>query len=1229
MKRLKSYGDDLDSVGEKGVIKDWGRRDLQDSERSSSHQHQHHQHHHHRRRFYSKSESLRKGLSCSSSSYDRDEERESSRSLRKRFDHDSDGFDRRKNFDRYNRDSVSSSPRNSSYNVERIHRSDSFSGFRREFPKGLRSDRERPRRDESVSSSWRRFSSTKDGDDEDSSRGNRAAASDQDRVSQRSPQGLRDVEDRVNRRSPRESRDIIEERVSRRSPLGSGDTVKSPQFSKDSSCEQSKSMEVLKKSDEVQKESGVSSEMEEGELEPEPHDNPESEPAPRPETSLGANSDSQKDVESDHVEFVRKLDKEAATLSSGVKLEVNGGKVMAAMEEVKQIIKLPDCLDDSIDGPEGAASKTAVVNESGKNEAVLKENREVLSSTDEKVCPSDDVQGIGELNGGNLLVSGDGDGDGEKEDKSTSSEVKGDVVNVNVDASSITEKTEEKRRTNGSLDFSMDKPIEDSKNKGKSFAVLPPIEANLLENCQWMETGSTNIRDDVMEGPRGRGFELFFSPVVKRVEKMSNSCSSKHKDVNLKLEPLELSLGLPNVSLPLVSREPDPAPDSYSLARSVPSLPHTLHSNSDAFTASVSFSGSQTFIHNPSCSLTQNSHDNYEKSVGSRPIFQGIDQVSHGAYPGQSSNELKNKESPLYHQMLSSGNGSLYASQVSQGLLNSQPLDGQHFLKAPQMSTGSPVSLNRQTSVSRQLSGVLLRQHDEVRSPSQSNGSSETRSECSIEKKRLLKGKSGSSLFRSNSQREIEQTVTGGTIFLEGFISAVVSEPIQPMSSRLHEMTEQSVACLKEIAYDIITKEHKHAQLLAYQKILQDRSDISFETLSKSHRVQLEILVAFKTGLSDFIRQAINVPSSNLIEIFLNRRCRNVACQSLLPVDECDCKVCTNKVGFCSACMCLVCSKFDMASNTCSWVGCDVCLHWCHTNCGIKKSYIRNGRSATEEAHAMTEMQFHCVACNHPSEMFGFVREVFRTCAKDWKAETLSRELGYVMRIFSGSNDTRGKQLNVSAGQMMTRLKDKTCLPEVYNHIMEFLNGSHSNFGNNTTFSAKAPILENSKTNSMVLPSSQETMLLASVSAEKSSRFENVGTSQQILDWNQIGVSSGNPELQMNIERKPFVDELESILRVKQAEAKMFQARSDDARREADGLKRIAIAKNAKIEEEYLSRLNRLNLVEAEERRRQKLEELQAVERAYREYLNMKMRMDGEIKDLLLRMEATRRNLNA
>ena len=89
----------------------------------------------------------------------------------------------------------------------------------------------------------------------------------------------------------------------------------------------------------------------------------------------------------------------------------------------------------------------------------------------------------------------------------------------------------------------------------------------------------------------------------------------------------------------------------------------------------------------------------------------------------------------------------------------------------------------------------------------------------------------------------------------------------------------------------------------------------------------------------------------------------------------------------------------------------------------------------------------------------------------------------------------------------------------------------------------------------------------------------------------------------------------------------MYQTRADDARREAEGLKRIAIAKNEKIEEEYMSRITKLHLVEAEEMRNQKFEEFQALHRAYMEYYSMKTRMEADIKDLLLKIEATRPNL--
>ncbi|KAF8396140.1 hypothetical protein HHK36_017753 [Tetracentron sinense] len=1173
MKRLRSYEDDLDTVEEKGVCKDWGRRD-QDLERSLWH-----------RRFYSKAENGRKGLS-SSSGYDRliDDDREASRSLRKRLDHDSDGFDRRMSFDRYrecsDRGIAVSSPR-SAYDSERIHRSKSFSGSRREIPKGFRSERDRSRRKESVSS-WRRFSGSKDVDEDtgfaaDSGRESRVASEDRGNV--RSPHGLRDV--------------------------------KSPPWSKDSGGEQSKSAD-LKTNEEMQAESDDSSEMEEGELEPEP------EPEPEAEALVGMNTESHKEFGTEHqIDSDMKLEEDEAKSSPEEKMEPNkkgvchGKQEVGALETVidvvKEIDELPDCQNNS--GGEEAATDNGVEDK----EESIRDNQECLSPN--HICEG---QGKGEEIEDTSSKKSLHLEEEQKEGKCRDLEV--EVKDVDFPDSNK-EVAEKDKLPEVTMNLIMDKSTQNGKDKGKALAVSPSSEANSTENGGWIEKNLLGCSDNVMEGPSSRGFELFFGPAVTGPEKTNHTVLNKHTDEKLILEPLELSLGLPNVSLPLASYDPVPAPCSPSRARSFQSLSTMFPTNSDRFTASISFSGSQTFVHNPSCSLTQNSFDNYEQSVGSHPIFQGVDQVSHGSWKGQSSNEPKRKEVPLYQRILLNGNGSLHQSQASQGILNSQAVQGQH-LKVSEGSSGMPISLDRQSSIQRQMSGIQLRHHNEVRSPTHSVGSRETRSEYSKDKKQVMREKSGGSLFRSSSQREMEQLLVGGTGFVEMIITMIVSEPIRVMARRIHEMTEQSITSLKVSACEMIIKEDNHGQLSSFQKALQKRSDFTLETLSKAHRAQLEILVALKTGLQDFLQRSNNIPSSDLAEIFLNLKCRNLDCRSLLPVDECDCKVCGQKNGFCSACMCLVCSKFDMASNTCSWVGCDVCLHWCHTDCGLREYYIRNGRSVTG-AQGMTEMQFHCVACDHPSEMFGFVKEVFKTCGKEWKAETLSMELEYVKRIFFASNDSRGKQLHEIADQMLARLENKFNCSEVYNHIMGFLTGSESKFVNTSTH-------KNQREGSRgVIGPSQEAMLVTSVSAQQiSPRVENAVSVPPSLDWDQVGRRSGDSELQKSAEKKPVVDELESIVRIKQAEAKMFQARADDARKEADGLKRIAIAKNEKIEEEYTSRIKKLRLAEAEEKRRQKHEELQVLERAHHEYFNMKRRMEVDIKDLLLKMEATRRNLN-
>ncbi|XP_061353198.1 protein OBERON 4 [Gastrolobium bilobum] len=1195
MKRLRS-SEDLHSYGDKNASKD---SNLNRSFSSSA-----------QRSFYYKPENGRKGLLPSSSSrYDRDrtvdEDREGSRLVRKRSEHDFEGFDRRKGFDRY---------RDSGYgggggDRNLIHRSESFCGSRRDFPKGFRSERDRSRREGSVSS-WRR--GLKDFDE--SGRGSRVGV--EERVV-RSPKGLRDV------KSPTWSKDSESEQSKKRSssPRGFRDAKsksKSPTWSKDSESEQSKSEQSksveVKKTEELQVQSGNTSEMEEGELEPEPLPQTEPEAAP-PKDEDGPGSEDQPSVplETDDKKVQNECQLNDTDTAMAERQESSSMQDVKPNEDVdsevkdagKEADKLPDIQDDP-----------------PKKMLVTETEHDTVGNVDDKKdeCLKADTECKLETKEAADMEKPLFDEEEHKQDKGVDLETSAgvDKPELNYEVSTEYEVPKEV-----SSEMMMENVANNAKDKGKRVSVALTDVAHSSEEGLWIDRGSRDLTTssaDVMETPSTRGFELFSRSPVRKVEKSDHSILNKQKDDSLGMEQLDLTLSLPNVLLPIGAQETTTqVPGSPSQARSVQSLSNTFCTNSDGFTASMSFSGSQSFHHNPSCSLTKNSVD-YEQSVGSRPLFQGIDQVSQVCWQGQSQSEPKQKEVPFGQRTLMNGNGSLYQSQASWGVLDGQAVKG-HNPRVLEGSSKMGSGLERQLSFHKQVSGQS-RRHEDVRSPSQSVGSHDIGSNHSFEKKREVRDRSSGSLYRTTSQKEQEQLLMDGVDFVETIIARIVSDPVHAMSRKFHEMTGQSIACLKEGIREIMLNAHKHGQILAFQKVLQNRSDITLDDLLKCHRVQLEILVALKTCLTHFLHLDNSISSSDLAQVFLNLRCRNLSCLSQLPVDECDCKVCVQKNGFCRECMCLVCSKFDNASNTCSWVGCDVCLHWCHTECGLRESYIRNGHSSTG-TKGMTEMQFHCIACDHPSEMFGFVKEVFQNFAKDWSVETLCKELEYVKRIFFASKDMRGRQLHDIADQMLLRLLNKSNHPEVLRHIMSFLSdGDSAKLALTTKFSGKEQIKEN---NGVAGPS-QEAAWLKTIYSEKPPLLERPANILPTFDQNDKRTLA--QELQMSRVQKDFgFDELESVVKIKQAEAKMFQSRADDARREAEGLKRIAVAKNEKIEEEYTNRIAKLRLTETEEMRKQKIEELQALDRAHMEYLNMKKRMERDIEDLLSKMEAAKMSL--
>lgn len=116
-------------------------------------------------------------------------------------------------------------------------------------------------------------------------------------------------------------------------------------------------------------------------------------------------------------------------------------------------------------------------------------------------------------------------------------------------------------------------------------------------------------------------------------------------------------------------------------------------------------------------------------------------------------------------------------------------------------------------------------------------------------------------------------------------------------------------------------------------------------------------------------------------------------------------------------------------------------------------------------------------------------------------------------------------------------------------------------------------------------------------------------------------------ELQQERERKKAqIEELESIVRIKQAEAKMFALRADEARREAEGLHRIMLAKADKIEQEYSGKLSKLGIDDAENRCRKHRETVQVLQQAQMDFHAMNLPLLNELHELLKQLEASKRH---
>ncbi|XP_068668220.1 OBERON-like protein [Aristolochia californica] len=414
----------------------------------------------------------------------------------------------------------------------------------------------------------------------------------------------------------------------------------------------------------------------------------------------------------------------------------------------------------------------------------------------------------------------------------------------------------------------------------------------------------------------------------------------------------------------------------------------------------------------------------------------------------------------------------------------------------------------------------------------------------------------------------------------------VARDRVDVISERMHAFSEELLEELKNELRVILEGtggSQDREEFLLLQKLVQGRTDLTDKSLQRAHRVQLEILVAINTGIQAFLHPNISLSHACLIEIFAYKRCRNIACQNPLPADDCRCEICSKRNGFCNLCMCVICNKFDFEVNTCRWIGCDLCSHWTHTDCAIRVGQIGMG-PCVKSGMGPAEMLFRCQACNKTSELLGWVKDVFHHCAPSWNQESLMRELDFVSRIFRGSEDPRGRKLLWKCEDLMEKLKNGVADLMAWKVMLHFFQELEMDPTKNPDTEESGRLIAPQEACSRIAEVVQEAVRkMEMVAEEKMRMFKKARHALDACDRELEDKAREVAELQMERQRKKQqIEELESIIRLKQAEADMFQLKASEARREAERLQRIALAKSEKAEEEYASRYLKLRLNEAE-----------------------------------------------
>ncbi|KAF8410842.1 hypothetical protein HHK36_003379 [Tetracentron sinense] len=511
---------------------------------------------------------------------------------------------------------------------------------------------------------------------------------------------------------------------------------------------------------------------------------------------------------------------------------------------------------------------------------------------------------------------------------------------------------------------------------------------------------------------------------------------------------------------------------------------------------------------------------------------------------------------------------------------------------------------------------------DQVReSPSESASSRETWPTADAIMAKKVKKDKGENNCPENSV--IRQVASSDKMSLRD----IARERVEIISHRMHLLPDELLDELKNELRVILEgtggSQHRE-EFLILQKLVQSRADLTDKILNSAHRVQLEILVAINTGIQAFLHPNVSFSQTSLIEVFEYKRCRNIACQNMLPADDCTCETCTNRNGFCNLCMCVICNKFDFEVNTCRWIGCDLCSHWTHTDCAIRDGQIGMGPCAKSGAGS-AEMLFRCRACNRTSELLGWVKDVFQHCAPGWNRDALMRELDFVSRIFRGSEDTKGRKLFWKCEDLIESMKGGVAESTACKVMLLFFQELEVDPPKSLETEEDGRLIAPQEACNRIAEVVQEAVRKMEIVADEKMRvFKKACLALETCDRELEDKAREVANIKMERQqKKQQIDELESIVRLKQAEADMFQLKASEARREAERMQRIALAKSEKAEEEYASRYLKLRLNEAEAEKQYLFEKIKLQESSRKSQNNgggddpSRMLMLCKIQDLL------------